>query len=202
MSSVIQYVAYVAILVGIALPLGSYIAKAMNGERVFLSPLLVPCENVIYRILGIDKDEDMGWKLYALCALAFSAVCLVGLTAMLMLQGHLPLNPQRLPGLSWHLAFNTAASFVTNTNWQAYSGENTLSYFSQALGLTVQNFVSAGAGIAVLFALIRGIVRVVERYRLLLDGHHARRSLCDDPALAGRRRGARLPGCDAELSAL
>ena len=160
MSSVIQYVAYVAILVGIALPLGSYIAKAMNGERVFLSPLLVPCENVIYRILGIDKDEDMGWKLYALCALAFSAVCLVGLTAMLMLQGHLPLNPQRLPGLSWHLAFNTAASFVTNTNWQAYSGENTLSYFSQALGLTVQNFVSAGAGIAVLFALIRGIVRV------------------------------------------
>lgn len=160
MSSVIQYVVYVAILVAAALPLGSYIAKAMNGERVFLSPALVPCENAIYRILGVDKDEEMSWKYYALCVLVFSAVCLAGLTAMLMLQGHLPLNPQKLPGLGWHLAFNTAASFVTNTNWQAYSGENTLSYFSQSLGLTVQNFVSAGAGIAVLFALIRGIVRV------------------------------------------
>ena len=160
MNSVLQYVLYLALLVGLGLPLGIYISKAMNGERVFLSRLVVPCENGLYKLLRIQKDEEMGWKKYAACALAFSAVSLVVLTLILKFQHLFPWNPQQLDGLSWHLAFNTAVSFVTNTNWQAYSGEVTLSNFSQAMGLTVQNFVSAGVGIAVLFAIIRGFVRV------------------------------------------
>ena len=111
----------------------------------------------------MDKRESMGWKTYLINALAFSAVSLVGLFALLMLQGVLPGNPEGLPGLSWDLAFNTAVSFVTNTNWQAYSGEAALSYLSQALGLTVQNFVTPAVGLAVLFALFRGLVSEGER---------------------------------------
>ena len=111
----------------------------MNGEKVFLSGLLVPCEKVIYKALRIDKDEQMSWKKYAVSALLFSAAGFIFLFLLHLLQGVLFLNPQGLPGTSWHLAFNTTASFVTNTNWQAYSGESTLSYLTQMLGLTVQN---------------------------------------------------------------
>lgn len=160
MNAIVQYILYPAILVLLAVPLGRYISKAMNGETVLLSKILRPCENGIYRMLRIDPKEDMGWKKYLLCALAFNALGLVLLFAILMLQGVLPWNPQGFEGLSWHLAFNTAVSFVTNTNWQTYSGEVALSNFSQAMGLTVQNFVSAACGIAVLFALIRGLMRV------------------------------------------
>ena len=160
MNAVLQYILYLALLVGLAIPLGLYIGKVMNGEKVFLSKLLVPCENGIYKLLRVDKNEEMGWKKYAGCALAFSAVSLAALTLIHMLQGVLPWNPEGAPGTSWHLAFNNAASFVTNTNWQSYSAEGVLSYFTQAFGLTVQNFVSAAVGIAVLFALIRGFVRV------------------------------------------
>lgn len=160
MNAVLQYILYLALLVRLAIPLGLYIGKVMNGEKVFLSKLLVPCENGIYKLLRVDKNEEMGWKKYAGCALAFSAVSLAALTLIHMLQGVLPWNPEGAPGTSWHLAFNNAASFVTNTNWQSYSAEGVLSYFTQAFGLTVQNFVSAAVGIAVLFALIRGFVRV------------------------------------------
>lgn len=163
MNAVLQYVLYLAVLVVLAVPLGRYIGKVMNGERVFLSRLLVPCENGIYRLLKVDKDEQMGWKKYAGCALAFSGISLVVLMLIHMLQGVLPLNPEGLSGTSWHLAFNNAVSFVTNTNWQAYSGESTLSYFTQMMGLTVQNFVSAAVGISVLFALIRGFLKVKEK---------------------------------------
>lgn len=158
--AVVQYILYLVLLVGLSIPLGKYMGKVMNGERVFLSRLLVPCENGIYRLLHVDKDEEMTWKKYALCALAFSGVSVVVLTAILMSQRFLPWNPEKISGTSWHLAFNTASSFVTNTNWQAYSGESTLSYFSQAIGLTVQNFVTPAVGLAVFFALIRGFVRV------------------------------------------
>lgn len=160
MSSVLQYVLYLAILVILAIPLGAYIKKAMCGEKTFLSKILTPCENAIYKIMRIDKDEQMNWKKYALCVVFFSLFGFIFLFLLQLLQGVLPGNPQNLPGVSWHLSFNTTASFVTNTNWQAYTGESTLSYLSQALGLTVQNFVSAGTGIAVLFALIRGFTKV------------------------------------------
>ena len=136
----------------------------MAGEKVaVLSRVLVPVENAVYRVIRVDKNESMGWKKYLVSAFAFSALCLVGLFALLMLQGVLPLNPEGLPGLSWDLAFNTAVSFVTNTNWQAYSGEASLSYFSQAIGLTVQNFVTPAVGLAVLFALFRGLVSTGDR---------------------------------------
>lgn len=160
MSAVIQYVLYLAILIILAIPLGAYIKKVMDGEKTFLSRILTPCENAVYKVMRIDKNEEMNWKKYAISVLAFSGVGLVFLFLLQVLQGVLPGNPQGLPGVKWDLSFNTAASFVTNTNWQAYTGESTLSYLTQALGLTVQNFVSAATGIAVLFALIRGINRV------------------------------------------
>ena len=163
MSSMVQYIFYLAFLVALAIPVGSYISKAMEGKPVFLSRILRPCENGIFKLLHINENENMGWKKYLFCALAFNLAGLIFLFAILMLQGVLPWNPQGMEGLSWHLAFNTASSFVTNTNWQTYSGEFALSNLSQSLGLTVQNFVSAACGIAVLFALIRGLMKVREK---------------------------------------
>lgn len=160
MSAVIQYILYLAVLVALAIPLGAYIKKVMNGEKTFLSKILTPCENAVYKVMRINKEEQMNWKKYTVSVLAFSGIGLVFLFLLQLLQGVLPGNPQGLPGVKWDLSFNTASSFVTNTNWQAYSGESTLSYLSQALGLTVQNFVSAATGIAVLFALIRGLIKV------------------------------------------
>ena len=158
----LQYGLYLLILIVLAIPLGNYIGKVMNGEKVFLSKLLAPCENAIYKALRIDKEEDMGWKKYSISALAFSIISFVVLFLLHMCQGFLPLNPEKLPGTTWDLAFNNAVSFVTNTNWQSYSGESSLSYFTQMMGLTVQNFVSAAVGISVLFALIRGFIRAKE----------------------------------------
>ncbi|MDD0843659.1 potassium-transporting ATPase subunit KdpA [Pseudomonas sp. Gutcm_11s] len=139
--------------------LGRYLYRAMEGERTLLTPLLQPIERACYRIAGVDQKRDQDWKTYSLALLAFSLASLVLLFAILLLQGVLPLNPQQLPGLEWTLAFNTAVSFVANTNWQAYSGEAALSYFSQMVGLTVQNFVSPAVGLAILVAFARGISR-------------------------------------------
>ena len=163
MMAVIQYILYLAILVLLAAPLGAYIKKIMNGEKTFLSKILTPCENLVYKMMKVDKEEQMTWKKYMVSVLVFSGIGLFFLFLLQLLQGVLPGNPQHLPGVKWDLAFNTAASFVANTNWQAYSGESTLSYLTQSLGLTVQNFVSAATGIAVLFALIRGFVKVKEQ---------------------------------------
>ncbi len=160
MSAVIQYILYLAVLIALAIPLGAYIKKVMNGEKTFLSKILTPCENAVYKVMRVKKDEQMNWKKYAVSVLIFSGIGLVFLFLLQLLQGVLPGNPQGLSGVKWDLSFNTASSFVTNTNWQAYSGESTLSYLTQALGLTVQNFVSAATGIAVLFALIRGFIKV------------------------------------------
>ena len=160
MGTVIQYILYLAVLVILAIPLGVYIKKVMNGEKTFLSKILTPCENAVYKVMRINKDEQMNWKKYAASVLVFSGIELVFLFLLQLLQGVLPGNPQGLPGVKWDLSFNTSVSFVTNTNWQAYSGESALSYLTQALGLTVQNFVSAATGIAVLFALIRGFIKV------------------------------------------
>lgn len=163
MNVTLQMVVYCVILILLAVPLGTYIAKVMNGERVFLSGVLRPVEHMIYRVLKIDQDEDMNWKKYSVCAAVFSVLSLFVLWAVLCFQKFLPLNTEGVDGMSWHLGFNTAASFTTNTNWQAYSGESALSYFSQMIGLNFQNFVSAAIGIVVLFALIRGFVRVREK---------------------------------------
>lgn len=160
MSAVIQYILYLAVLIVLAIPLGAYIKKVMNGEKTFLSKILTPCENAVYKVMRVKKDEQMNWKKYAVSVLIFSGIGLIFLFLLQILQGLLPGNPQGISGVKWDLSFNTAASFITNTNWQAYSGESTLSYLTQALGLTVQNFVSAATGIAVLFALIRGFIKV------------------------------------------
>lgn len=161
-NTILQYSLYLVILVLLAIPLGNYIGKVMNGEKVFLSIILKPCENLIYRVSKIDSKEEMSWKKYAASVLWLSGVSFVSLFIIILIQGILPLNPEGIKGMSWHLAFNTAISFITNTNWQAYSGEAQLSYFTQMMGLTVQNFVSAAVGIAVLFAVIRGFIRTKE----------------------------------------
>lgn len=162
-SSILQYALYLIILVGLAIPLGSYIAKVMNGESVFLTKILNPVENFIYRILKIDKNEEMNWKEYGISIIIFSVIGFVILFLLQIFQGVLPLNPEGAEGLSLDLSFNTAISFITNTNWQAYSGESQLSYLTQMLGLTVQNFLSAAVGISVLFTLVRAFTKVKEK---------------------------------------
>ena len=157
--TILQFFLYFIILIVCAIPLGTYIRKVMNGERTFLSRLLEPVCKGIYRIVGVNEQEEMNGKLYAKSILIFSFLGFVFLFLLLLLQGVLPGNPGKLPGVSLDLAFNIAASFVTNTNWQAYNGESTLSYLTQSIGVTVQNFLSAAVGIAVLFALIRGFER-------------------------------------------
>ncbi|QCC86317.1 potassium-transporting ATPase subunit KdpA [Desulfovibrio desulfuricans] len=152
-----QCLLYIALLALLAWPLGIYMGKVMDGEQLWLQKIIGPCERGIYRVMGIDPTEQMGWKRYLCCVLLFSIVSIALLMLLLMTQRSLPLNPQGIADTSWDLALNTAVSFVTNTNWQAYSGESAMSYLAQMAGLTVQNFVSAAAGIAVLFALIRGL---------------------------------------------
>lgn len=161
--TIIQYVFYVVLLIALAIPLGKYIGKVMRGDKVFLTRILGPCENFIYKIARVKKDEEMDWKKYLVSVLLFSAFGFIFLFVIQMLQGVLPGNPQGVPGMSWHLSFNNAISFMTNTNWQSYSGESQISYLVQALGLTVQNFVSPATGLAVLFALIRGFTKVKEK---------------------------------------
>ena len=139
--------------------LGRYFYRVMEGQRTWLSPVLQPLERLCYRVAGVDPEREQSWRGYALALLVFSLVCLLALMSILLLQGALPLNPQQVAGMSLPLAFNTAVSFVTNTNWQAYSGEAQLSYFSQMLGLGVQNFVSPAVGLAVLVVLCRGLAR-------------------------------------------
>ncbi len=147
------------VLLTLIKPFGSYIAKVYQGERTLLSPVIAPCELLIYRISGVDKNEEMGWQRYAGAMLLFNLVLFLALLAMLLLQHLLPLNPQQFPAFSWQLALNTAVSFVTNTNWQAYSGEAAASYFTQMVGLATHNFVSAATGMAIVIALIRGFAR-------------------------------------------
>lgn len=151
--------AFLALLLVPAPWLGRFYYRVMEGERTWLSPVLGPVERICYRISSVDPQVEQSWKHYALALLAFNLAGFVLLFLILLFQDALPLNPQQLPGMEWSLAFNTTMSFVGNTNWQAYSGEASLSYLSQMVGLTVQNFVSAATGLAVLVALCRGISR-------------------------------------------
>ncbi len=150
---------YVVVLLALAKPLGLFMMAVYEGRRTWLHPVLRPVERGIYRISGIDEQREQGWRGYTISLLLFNLLGFLFLYLLLRSQGHLPLNPEGLPGLKPSLAFNSAVSFVTNTNWQSYGGETTMSYLSQMLGLTFQNFVSAAVGMAVLVALIRGFAR-------------------------------------------
>jgi K+-transporting ATPase ATPase A chain len=155
--------AYVALLIGslliLAAPTGRYIAKVFSGEHTVLTPLLRPIERSIYRMGGVDEKTEMSWKTYATALLIFNALGLMAVFLLQEVQGLLPLNPEGFGPVRWDTALNTAVSFATNTNWQAYSGEQTMSYLTQMLGLTVQNFLSAATGIAAAMAVIRGFIR-------------------------------------------
>jgi K+-transporting ATPase ATPase A chain len=153
----LQLAFYLVVLIALAKPLGAFMARVYEGERTFLDPALKPLENLVYRLCGVRADEGMTWKTYAVATLLFNAAGLVVLYLLQRLQGALPLNPQGFGAVSWHSSFNTAASFASNTNWQGYGGETTMSYLTQMLGLAVQNFVSAASGMAVMVALIRGM---------------------------------------------
>ncbi|MGC8501943.1 potassium-transporting ATPase subunit KdpA [Desulfurella sp.] len=158
-SDIIQFLVFIVLLSFLVKPLGSYMANVFNGEKTVLSVVFRPMEIFIYKIANIDETYEMNWKEFAISMLIFNAIGFVVLFLILVLQQFLPLNPQHFKGFNLDLAFNTAVSFITNTNWQAYSGENTASYFTQMLGLAVQNFLSAVTGIVVLLALIRGFAR-------------------------------------------
>jgi len=155
-SDLLQFAIFFAILVALAWPLGLYMARVFNGQRTLLSPVLGPVERGFYRLSGVDAAQELHWTRYAYAVLVFNFAGWLLLYAILRLQHILPWNPQGLPALSEPLAFNTAVSFMTNTNWQSYGGETTMSYLSQMVGLTTQNFVSAASGIAIGVAVIRG----------------------------------------------
>ncbi len=155
----LQIAIYLIVLLLLVKPLGGYMARVYQGERTSLDRVLRPVEHLVYRLAGIDPKQEMNWRTYAVSMLLFNVLGILLLYGLLRLQGFLPLNPQRLGALSPDLAFNTAVSFGSNTNWQNYAGETTLSYLTQMLGMTVQNFVSAATGMAILVALIRGIAR-------------------------------------------
>jgi len=155
----LQLALYLFVLLLLVKPLGSYMARVYSGERTFLSPVVRPVERLIYRITGSSAQEEMDWKTYAVAVLLFNLVGFLLLYGLQRLQYALPLNPQDLGAVRPDTAFDAAVSFATNTNWQSYSGETTMSYLIQMLGLTVQNFLSAATGMAILVALVRGFVR-------------------------------------------
>jgi K+-transporting ATPase ATPase A chain len=154
----LQIAVFCVLLVAIVPVLGGYMARVYTGERVFLTRFLGPVERLTYRVLRVDPRKSQGWKSYAGTLVIFSAIGWLALYLILRTQTIHPWNPQGFHSGTWDLTFNTASSFVTNTNWQFYGGETTLSYFSQMAGLAVQNFLSAAVGIVVVIALIRGIV--------------------------------------------
>jgi K+-transporting ATPase ATPase A chain len=155
----LQAIIFFLIVLAITKPLGSYMARVFQGERTWLSPIFVPFEKLIYRLCGVREDEEMTWYAYALSMLAFSLIGLAYLYILLRTQKWLPFNPQHIDNMAPDLAWNTAVSFTTNTNWQFYSGETAMSYLSQMAGLAWHNFVSAAVGIAIAVAVVRGLVR-------------------------------------------
>src|SRR6266498_4600835 len=155
-----QILLFFALIFLVTKPLGIFMARVFNREKTFLDPVLRPVERLLYRVTAVDENHEMRWTEYAISMLLFSVVSMLGLYFIQRVQFYLPFNPQKLTGVNPpHLAFNTAASFTTNTNWQAYGGETTMSYFTQMAGLAYHNFVSAAAGIAVAIAFIRGVAQ-------------------------------------------
>ena len=184
----LQIVFMLALVVVTARPLGIYMAAVFEGRRTWLNPILRPVERGFYALAGVDEKREQGWLGYAIALLAFNAAGFVLLYAILRLQHLLPWNPAGLGPMSEHLAFNTATSFVSNTNWQSYGGESTLSYFSQMVGLTTQNFVSAATGIAVVIPLARAFSRAkIGHGRQFLGRSHPHHALCAATDLDRRR---------------
>src|SRR5579863_302870 len=155
----LQIALFCVIVTVTAVPLGKYMAAVFAGERNLLTPVLGPVERVLYWVSGVDPKKEQHWLTYTIATLLFNLGCFALLYAILRLQFYLPFNPQGMTGMESGLALNTAISFATNTNWQNYGGETTLSYFSQMVGLTFHNFVSSAVGIVVVVALIRGFIR-------------------------------------------
>ena len=156
---VVHILLYFGVILALTKPLGAYMHAVFEGESTISKRFFSPVERVIYRVFFVDEKKEMDWKRYTLSVLIFSTLSMFAVYTILRAQGHLPLNPQDFPGTTGHLAFNTAASFTSNTNWQSYGGETTVSYLSQMIALTVQNFISAAVGIVVVIVLIRGFVR-------------------------------------------
>ena len=150
---------FLLILTLFAIPLGKYMSNVFTGKKTFMTPVIKPVEKFIYRICSIDENQEMTWKRYTYALLIFNILGILFLFILQLIQGYLPLNPENMAGVRWDTALNTAISFVTNTNWQSYAGETTMSYLTQMLGMTVQNFLSASVGTAALLALIRGFTR-------------------------------------------
>ncbi len=159
MKEIVEIVFFFTVLIILVPIFGWYMAKVFAGEKNLLSPVMLPAERLAYRIAGIRHNEEMNWKEYLTALLVFNAAGFIVVFVLQLYQKSLPLNPERLGNIAPALAFNTAVSFMTNTNWQAYSGESTLSYFTQMIGLTVQNFLSAATGIAAFLAMTRGLTR-------------------------------------------
>ena len=155
----VQIALYCVVVTLLVKPFGFYMTRVFNGERTFLSPLLRPIERVIYSLSRVNEREEQSWIGYGLAMLTFSLAGFLALYALQRLQAVLPFNPQHLDPVGPDLAFNTSVSFVTNTNWQSYVPETTMSYLTQMAGLTMHNFVSAATGIALAIALIRGFAR-------------------------------------------
>ena len=158
-NGILQILFFLAVVTLLAKPMGLYLLKVYNGEKTFLDFLIKPVERLLYTLVRVDSAAEMNWKQYGIAVVMFSLVSSLALYALQRLQFYLPLNPQEFAAPSEHSSFNTAVSFVTNTNWQGYSGEATMSYFTQMAGLTVQNFVSAAVGMALAVVFIRGIAR-------------------------------------------
>jgi potassium-transporting ATPase potassium-binding subunit len=159
LNATLQFALFFVVLFALAVPLGAYMARVYDGRARLAERLLGPVERLFYRLAGVRSDEEMGWKTYAASVLVFNLLGALVVFALQRVQASLPLNPAGLPAVSPEVSFNTAVSFATNTNWQAYGGETTMSHLTQMLGLAVQNFVSAATGMAVLVALIRGFTR-------------------------------------------
>jgi len=154
----LQLIIFCLVLIGLTPPLGLYMARVFEGKNTFMTPALGWLEGLLYKLCGINKDEEMDWQVYTKALLYFNLLGFIFLFVLQLVQKYLPLNPANLANVAWDCAFNTAASFTTNTNWQSYAGETTMSYLTQMLGLTVQNFLSAATGIAVFIALTRGLI--------------------------------------------
>ncbi len=156
---VIFILLFLLIVTIFAIPLGKYMSKVFTGKKTFMSPVIRPLENFIYRVCSIDENQEMSWKKYAYALIIFNIIGITFLFVLQLIQNFLPLNPAQMSPVRWDTALNTAISFTTNTNWQSYAGESTMSYLTQMLGMTLQNFLSASVGVAALLALIRGFTR-------------------------------------------
>jgi K+-transporting ATPase ATPase A chain len=158
-NNIIQLVVYFGLLIALTPLLGGFMARVFQGGKTFLHPFLRPVERLIYTASGVEEAEEMSWQKYFWAVFIFNVLGILSVWLLQMTQNAMPFNPQKFAGVPWALALNTAVSFITNTNWQAYSGENTMSYFTQMAGLAVHNFLSAATGIAVMLAITRGLSR-------------------------------------------